>query len=238
MSKKKVYIKFGGHNFDFVEDQPDSSPGSGVSVQIRRGDTVRWKARKDDIKLKLFDGFRVEFVTAAPTTGKISYDSVSESGGPAAETDPADVNRGRYKYKVTLFGPGNPSVDPEVEVVDPGVQHFLTLEAVYDAANSALVCPSEEVFEGDLVRFLLELGELPNQGFAVSFPSALAVYLPTSKDKELHSTPGQNVTFYCQAQPVQHTTEYVYQVGIKEMGVTGEGVITVRPRPEQGSAGA
>lgn len=239
MRKKKVYINYKCDRITFVADRPNGNAGSGEHVIINPGDVVDWRARNVDVDLKPFEGFTVEFTSTTPTNGKSRYDSSTAADGHARESDPADRNLGSHKYRVTLFGAGNPTTDPEVEVVDPGIgQYFVTLEAVYDAVQSTLVCQSDEVYEGDLVRVTLALGELRIEPFTVSFLQAMPVYLPTGKGKALRSTPGENATFYCQVQPVQHTMEFVYQVDIPEMGVTGQGVITVRPRPEPGSASA
>lgn len=239
MGVKFVYIKYDGKCFSFVEDKPNGSPGSGESIRVKPGEKIKWRALRPHIKLNPFNGFEVKFETTTPTNGKSTYSSTPDTQGSpnhGAESNSVDENFDTHKYRVTLNPPNGPSIDPEVEVVDPGmVQIFYSLRIERGESGGTLICPNETVFEGDLVRVVLDEQGFEPIHFDVDFAPTNAVYLPTGKDKRLGNSPGALSTFYCQVQPVQTTRDFKYTVTIPGMSMSGSGVLIVRPRSDSGS---
>lgn len=232
MSVKRIFIKYNGKFFDFVEDDPDNPPHSGVRVRVHPGDKIKWISRRKDIDLNPYDGFGVQFAGGTPTPNKNTYTSSKDS--PAADhkadSDIVGPVLGRYKYGVGLSGPGTPHVDPEIEVVDPGIGYPLlrTCSIDWNEADKRLVCPDEEVVADDLLRFRLEVEGSESVPFTVSFPEGAPVYMPSNQAESLSNPTGMNVTFYCQVRPALALTSLTYLVEVR--GISTKGKIFVRPR--------
>jgi hypothetical protein len=186
----------------------------------------------------------VNFPGNTPFGGKKDHPSQSPSPGVhEADSGPADASAANqtFKYSVLWKDTGE-KLDPDVRVEEPGYQNQQYALITSGADLKSLQCPDVLVYEDDLLGFTLDEDVLGRNDFIVRFAKPEPIYLPGGSRAELLRGYGsRNSTFLCQVRPVERTREDLsYRVEIPSLSLSGEGRITVLPRPDlpAGSPGA